>query len=55
MKSSPLICQIDGEDFVNILSIFVAFLVSMSFTSSRIVTVRFLGELKTPKRHFEIN
>ena len=24
-------------------------------TSSRIVFVRFLGELKTPKRHFEIN
>ena len=23
--------------------------------SSRIVFVRFLGELKTPKRHFEIN
>ena len=25
------------------------------WTSSRIVFVRFLGELKTPKRHFEIN
>ena len=24
-------------------------------TSSRIVFVRFLGELKTPKRHFETN
>ena len=24
-------------------------------TSSRIVFVRFFGELKTPKRHFEIN
>ena len=24
-------------------------------TSSRIVFVHFLGELKTPKRHFEIN
>ena len=24
-------------------------------TSSQIVFVRFLGELKTPKRHFEIN